>query len=623
MTGHVSRHPAGHLPGLDGLRAVAVGVVVAFHSGVLRGGWIGVDVFFALSGFLITGLLVAEAGTTGSIAVREFWLRRFRRLLPGLAALLVLVVVLVPFGLAVRSGGVIGAVTYTTNWIHIVGGTSYWDGFAGADPLEHLWSLAIEEQFYVVWPLVVFAVAALANGDARRGRRVPVSRIVLPTALALAAVSLTVQLAGHAAGWSIDRLYQGTDTRAFAFLLGAALACAPWQRVVGVVRHIAGAVALVVLIGANLALAGDDPAIFRGPLQVVSVAGVMAVFWAAGARTGPLTWRVPRAVGRWSYGIYLFHWPLVVLLAEGSLAARSGWFLFAVVAPVSTALAAASFRFVESPVRSGERIGRRAFPAIAGSVLVSLGAVGIAVATPVEPDTAGERDVSIGPSVNGERVDDDPISDPVRAPRVVVIGDSLPNVATAGLIDVAPAAWSVRITSAPGCLPSFDARDQLVPEPCLDYLNSVDSIVEGADVVVWWWGGSGAEMSVDGTIVETCSTAATDELTKRARWMVDTANDAGAGTLLVPPVPRTDLGEADADGARCSAAVLRSVAQGAATTGVVVSTLDDVVCPRHPDDCERLERYDGLHLRDDAARAAGRHLWGEVALLLERRAAAG
>ena len=150
---------APYLPGLDGLRALSVLVVVAFHSGVIEGGWIGVDVFFGISGFLITGLMVAEHNRNGNVALGAFWMRRLRRLVPALIVLLGLVAALVQFNqVEVTARNIWGALTYSTNWVHIFGGTSYWDQFATPDPLRHLWSLAIEEQFYVVWPIVAWYV---------------------------------------------------------------------------------------------------------------------------------------------------------------------------------------------------------------------------------------------------------------------------------------------------------------------------------------------------------------------------------------------------------------------------------------------------------------------------------
>ena len=221
----VDRRPGGadrvprlaHRPALDGLRGAAVLSVLLYHTGVLRGGWIGVDTFFVLSGYLITSLLLAEHDRTGGIALRAFWGRRARRLLPALFLLLAGVGLFGALVATAEARSVIrqdlwGALTYGSNWLDIVRGSGYWQTFAQPSPLAHIWSLAIEEQFYVVWPLVAWW--ALRRGGARR----------LATVAAAGAVVLAAWAIGLAwAHASVDRIYLGTDTRAPALLLGATL----------------------------------------------------------------------------------------------------------------------------------------------------------------------------------------------------------------------------------------------------------------------------------------------------------------------------------------------------------------------------------------------------------------
>jgi peptidoglycan/LPS O-acetylase OafA/YrhL len=366
------------MPGLDGVRAYAVAVVVFFHCAVpgFAGGWIGVDVFFGLSGFLITGILVAEIDRTSTVSLRRFWQRRVRRLAPALVLLILFCVVLaIAVGLEMRTSGIWGAVTYTTNWVNIlVPGQGYWDTFADPDPLEHLWSLAIEEQFYVIWPLVVLLVG-------RRSGRRGVTRV----ALVLAAGSLTLQLVGVASGWSIDRLYQGTDTRALPFLLGAAIA-SHGVPVVG--RRLATILAVAsvgVLVSATAWLDGSQTSIFLGPLQIVSVAGIVLVAVTARSSSVLVCHPVARALGRWSYGIYLVHWPLVLVMPDDSSTLTrvvSVWVL-------SVVLAAVSHRLVESPIRTNGLSGWRlvAAPAAALTSLVAA----LALAVPVVPPAVSER----------------------------------------------------------------------------------------------------------------------------------------------------------------------------------------------------------------------------------------
>lgn len=367
-----------YMPGLDGVRAYAVAVVVLFHCAApgFAGGWIGVDVFFGLSGFLITGILVAEIDRTGSLSLRRFWQRRLRRLAPALVLLLAFCVVLaLAVGLEMRTSGVWGAVTYTTNWVNILlPGQGYWDTFADPDPLEHLWSLAIEEQFYVIWPLVVLFVGR------RFGRRG-----VTRTAVVLAAMSLGVQLVGVAAGWSIDRLYQGTDTRALPFLMGAAVASHGIPAVGRRTTLSLGVASIGVLGAATVWLDGSRTSIFLGPLQVVSVAGIVLVAVTARSSAVLVCHPAARAIGRWSYGIYLVHWPLVLVVPDDA----STLTRVVVVSVLSVALAAASHRLVEAPIRTNGLIGWRLVTApiaAVGSVVAAL-----VLAVPVVPPAMAQR----------------------------------------------------------------------------------------------------------------------------------------------------------------------------------------------------------------------------------------
>src|SRR3954469_19950995 len=215
-----------HLPALDGVRGVAVAGVLAFHGGVaaLRGGFLGVDAFFVLSGYLITALLLGEERATGRIRLTGFWARRARRLLPALLVLLAAVLavsrfLLPPDELPALRGDALAALLYVANWRLLHRGGGYFAETAAPSPLQHTWSLAIEEQFYLVWPLLLVALLGLVRGRDPRTRRA----VVLGTCLAGAAASVatTVLLRGHV---DPDRLYYGTDTRAAALLVGAGLA---------------------------------------------------------------------------------------------------------------------------------------------------------------------------------------------------------------------------------------------------------------------------------------------------------------------------------------------------------------------------------------------------------------
>ncbi|MGH9206800.1 MAG: acyltransferase family protein, partial [Acidimicrobiales bacterium] len=212
-----------HLPALDGLRAIAVAAVIVYHFnfGWAAGGYLGVDLFFVLSGFLITGLLIEERMATGGISLPRFWARRARRLFPALLVVLGAIVLYAVAGgpnidpNALR-GDVLGTLFYVANWHFIAVDNPYFAPFATPSPLEHTWSLAIEEQFYVVWPLVVLLLAKLGGRDWRR------FTMVSTVVLALASV-VDMAMRAHGSG-DVSRAYFGTDSRAFELMVGAFLA---------------------------------------------------------------------------------------------------------------------------------------------------------------------------------------------------------------------------------------------------------------------------------------------------------------------------------------------------------------------------------------------------------------
>ena len=208
-------------PALDGLRGAAVAAVLLFHGGHLTGGYLGVDAFFVLSGYLITSLLVEELATTGTVSLLGFWGRRLRRLLPALLLVLLAVaayaaVVAPADQLAAIRGDALATLGYVANWRQVFTGNDYFALFASPSPLQHTWSLAIEEQFYLVWPLVMLAL------NRRRSARA-VARRTLALSLVLAAASFVTMLA-LADPADNTRVYYGTDTRAASILIGAALA---------------------------------------------------------------------------------------------------------------------------------------------------------------------------------------------------------------------------------------------------------------------------------------------------------------------------------------------------------------------------------------------------------------
>jgi peptidoglycan/LPS O-acetylase OafA/YrhL len=418
-------------PGLDGVRALAVLTVIGFHEGAsgLRGGFLGVDIFFVLSGFLITDLLIARYDRTGRLHLADFWTRRARRLLPALAVMLVVVTaaaaVIEPAREASLRLALLAAATYTSNWYQILHHVSYFAAIsqAGAPPpFDHLWSLAIEEQFYLVWPLIV--VCVIVRLDARRAR--------VTCALIGAAVSALVMAIQYTPGGDPSAVYYGTGTHASALLIGAALALAwPLRRLAAIpAAHagrldMAGIAGLVVLAWAVGHFSGSDPVVYPGGLLLAALAAAGLVAAAAGhgviaALTSirPLRW-----VGVRSYGIYLWHWPVIALgTALAGPDASSPW-LWLVETGVTIALASASWRFIETPImRNGLGVtvrhwvqllgaasrrpaagpARRAIPvtmAATGAIIFMLACYGVA-----RPPAAAAPGGLLRQVANGERV---------------------------------------------------------------------------------------------------------------------------------------------------------------------------------------------------------------------------
>jgi peptidoglycan/LPS O-acetylase OafA/YrhL len=348
--------------GLDGLRAVAVLAVVLYHAdlGWIPGGFLGVDVFFVLSGFLITSLLLVELERTGRVQFRRFYLRRARRLLPALLAVLAATAVLVATvaydAAPSYRRDLPGALLYYSNWLNIVTETSYFE-FIGRPPmLKHLWSLAVEEQFYIVWP----AIAWLAYRW--RGARA-VGLVALGGALTATVAMVVGSVAGRMpAPGDPSRLYFGTDTHAMGILLGAALAVV-WRpgrtspvlpRGPRIVITLAGTAALAGLVWMFLRVGEYSVFLYRGGFLVVAAISAVAV--AAASHRGvafgrwvglpPLRW-----IGERSYGIYLWHWPLFLVTRPGVDIPVDGWAALTLRLVLLLVVAEASYRYLEMPIR--------------------------------------------------------------------------------------------------------------------------------------------------------------------------------------------------------------------------------------------------------------------------------
>ena len=365
-----------YLPGLDGLRALAVLAVIAYHADVsfLKGGFLGVEVFFVVSGYLITLLLLAEHERTGRISLKGFWARRARRLLPALFAMMAAVAALsafVPYlrgSLAKLRDELLWAVLYASNWFQIIDEQSYFEAQGRPPLLRHLWSLAVEEQFYVLWPLLMVVVLKLFRD------RLPAIGMVF----VIGAVAASVWMAVLYDASDPNRVYLGTDTRAGGLLLGAGFAMV-WRpyavmrsplRRKGHLLDVIGIAGLLVLVATHMifrdvVFTGDGvrgySILYRGGFLLVDVATLCVIASAThlgspvgqrilGAR--PLAW-----LGTRSYGLYLWHWPVFQLTRPGAIEdggdlAWPWWSVMILRTVITVVLTELSFRLVEVPIRT-------------------------------------------------------------------------------------------------------------------------------------------------------------------------------------------------------------------------------------------------------------------------------
>ena len=345
-----------YIAGLDGLRAVAVLAVVLYHLtvGWASGGLLGVGVFFVLSGYLITDLLLAEREREGAIALGRFWLRRARRLLPALWVMLVVVtlwiVFLDPSQLGGIRGALLAALLYFSNWWYAFQHVSYFASFGAPSPLGHLWSLAVEEQFYLVWPLLLILALRFVH------RRWLLVGLVIAGALA----SAWAMAALFQPGSDPTRVYEGTDTRAFQLLIGASLAIVwPSRRLTGPLPALRrrgldalGGLGLAVIVVMVMDTNEYQTLLYRGGMVILSLATVAVI--AALAHPAALLGRILGApplrwIGVRSYGIYLWHYPIIVLTTP--VDSTPGPVLALLQLGATVAVAGLSWHFVEEPIR--------------------------------------------------------------------------------------------------------------------------------------------------------------------------------------------------------------------------------------------------------------------------------
>lgn len=638
-------------PALDGLRAFAVLSVFAYHldAGWAQGGFLGVDAFFVLSGFLITSLLIGEWAQHGTLSFAAFWARRARRLLPAL--LLVLLGVAAFAALQVPAhqldrlrGDGLATLFYGANWRFIESGQSYFDLFTEASPLRHMWSLAIEEQFYLVWPLITFACLRLA-----RGRRWLLGGVCVTGA----AASITAMAVFYDPS-DPSRAYYGTDSRAHLLLIGAALALilARWSPQRGAARSSVHAFGLLGGLGCLAAwIWVPDTAswMYRGGYAVfgVCVAAVITSAVQPGRfalrsflSIGPFVW-----IGRISYGLYLWHWPVIVF-ASPARTGLDGPTLATLRVALTFALATVSFYLVEQPIRRGALRRRWAF-ALSPSAFVATGAVVVFATAGATPPPAylqgGPNNLLTsapteqipappGPAPAPEAAAVAPAGAAVPAPprRIMLVGDSLAVSLLPGLkqasvengVDLVPASVAgcgviggqpVDITGAP-------YKWSAACEDSIPKYQQARVAQYRPDVVVWLSGWDRTERLVNGQRVSPRTIdgrqafmALIDQAANRltstgARLIMLTVAPAAPSDYYPDPPRDVSIDQLNR--------LIREYARQHADRVAVVD-LAEMLCPKGPPCPESIDgveprHRDGNHFEEDTAGWVARRIMPQV-----------
>lgn len=579
---------------LDGLRGVAVLLVVAFHAQIpgLSGGFLGVSVFFTISGYLITSLLLAEYETRGGIDFKRFWMRRARRLLP--AGLMTIMAVAL-LGSA-TSGEIFGAVLYHSNWQQIWNSNDYSALFQNHPPLLHYWSLAIEEQYYLVWPVLLMVL--VRRWGVQKGAWVAVAGI------------LCLSVLGYIGNFSDPvRIYYGSDTRAGEIAVGAGLAVATrtfrvqWAklgRLLGWISSVGLAVAVAVS-------STQSPWISKGGLLVCAVFSAAAVAATlspevAGLWGRALSHRMLRTVGVYSYGIYLYHWPVFGALGVDTWGRRG------VALGLVAVLAAASYHLVEAPIRNGA-LTKNVFIGLVGgasaALILAFGWGGWRSESTSEcffgnscPTTGAHFLKEASERTQGER-------------RILVIGDSVAQVTTWGMRNGGNLDESVQLVGmgAGGC-PMFgelyrwtERGERTWTEACdLDKMLTTVREWKPDSVLVMFTLSNQADVYLDGRWQSIETDAGKAAFFTQAEKIIKEAGDAGS-TIYWSDVPEAREGDGTFDTAANRVGIHNELVEELLTKNpqVIKFPLKEAYS-RLPESSFR----DGVHLNKEAARQESR-----------------
>jgi peptidoglycan/LPS O-acetylase OafA/YrhL len=634
-------------PALDGLRAFSVTAVILYHLSFswAGGGYLGVDAFFVLSGFLITTLLLSEQAGTGRVSLGAFWGRRARRLLPALFLLLIVVVLyasttMTALQLDALRGDAIASLFYVANWHFIATDQSYFALLTVPSPLQHLWSLAIEEQFYLLWPLVVVGVLAVSRASRRVLTVVTVGGIVLSQ---VAMASLYDEA-------DPSRAYYGTEARAHTILVGCLLAIILIRRPVarGGARRVLSAAGIVAFAACIVvwSTAQPGPLLFHGGDLAFSVL-VAVVIAAAVQPTGRLRAFLGltafRFVGLISYGLYLWHWPVIVF-ATPEQTGLDGVRLDLLCIGITFVAALASYTLLELPVRRGVLRPPLARIVLPVSIVVVLAVVLAGTATSARekvPPIArvNHEPGSCGDAESGELAEAaakagalGPVDDDLgRGLRIVVVGDSIACALLTGL-EAVGATQEATVTNATilGCgVISGTVASGMLPRafttecPKRARVRQQRAIAGSSpDAVVWWSDWETADLAVDGGSVAVGTPEGDALLRSRMELAFERLHRRGATIVIltVPPLLPWPALPVRATAAEAKHHRLNDLFRefAAAHPGdVVVVDLARKLCPSDP--CpERIDGveprpFDGLHLTPTAAAWAAHWLWPRIA----------
>jgi peptidoglycan/LPS O-acetylase OafA/YrhL/lysophospholipase L1-like esterase len=591
-----------------------VAVVVLYHAGHLRGGFLGVDLFFVLSGYLITTVLL-RGGRSG-VDLRTFWARRARRLLPAMLAMLAVVVPVYAIGFAspveltTLRREALATIAYVANWQQILSGQNYWAAAIGASPLRHTWSLSVEEQFYLVWPLAL--VALLARGGVRSVRAGALGG-------AVAAGGLTIVFA-HFGTFSLNALYLSTITRSTGLLAGAALAA--WhheaagrraRQTASMGLEVAALVAAAVFLTMVVTVGVSETPLYTWGLAVSALCGLTMVAAASSPHPGPIIRSLHAAplvhLGAISYGVYLWSWPIMQMINERHTDLR-GWALVAVQVAVTLVVAEVSWRFLERPILAGAIRAPRSRQVLIGAtvavvVLVLASTVGARAADPTGIDTGGYASTA------------------TDATKLMLVGDSVPAVLAREGIRPQGEELGVSVVSraVPGCIllrergevkgTEGNIRNDVTPcnQGWRDEVQELDP-----DVVLMMFGQfANDQVRLDGTFHRPCDPEYAAAERKALDAGIDDLTSNGA-RVVIATAPWstvdwvTDAGDVLAKRMSCLNDLYRAVADERDDVDLV--DLASYVCPS-PTECN--EKIDGTNLREDTV-----HFRGAAAELIAR-----